>query len=144
VSRRKCPDVKDLTRIVERLGVEMRSTMPKITKQEYLVALHERYDDRITLEQQRYCLDEWSWPKARKAMQILDAEAEGLVEDRQLMLPMKLAHVKIPKALPIVVRGVPETVNAVFANIEQGDAYTLSLQGNANACIRKLTNWQSV
>jgi hypothetical protein len=88
--------------------------------------------------------DEWSWPKARKAMQILDAEAEGLVEDRQLMLPMKLAHVKIPKALPIVVRGVPETVNAVFANIEQGDAYTLSLQGNANACIRKLTNWQSV
>jgi hypothetical protein len=59
VSRRKCPDVKDLTRIVERLGVEMRSTMPKITKQEYLVALHERYDDRITLEQQRYCLDEW-------------------------------------------------------------------------------------
>jgi hypothetical protein len=68
VSRRKCPDVKDLTRIVQRLGVELRSSQATVSKAEFLVALHERYDDRITLEQQRYCVDEWSWPKARRAM----------------------------------------------------------------------------
>jgi hypothetical protein len=141
--RRKCPDVKDLTRIVERLGVEMRSNQPKVSKPEFLMTLHERYDDAITIEQLRYCVDEWAWPKARKAMQGLDAEAKGLVEARQLMLPMKLGHLKVPKALPIVVKGVPETVTAVFANIEQGDAYTASLQKNSVACIRKLTTWQS-
>jgi hypothetical protein len=135
--------VKDLRRMVQRLGVEMRSSQASVPKAEFLVALHERYGDRITLEQQRYCVDEWAWPKARKAMQRLEAQAEGLVEKRQLMLPMKMGHIKVPRALPIVINGVPETVTAVYANIEQGDAYTASLMGNSIACIRKLTTWQS-
>jgi hypothetical protein len=142
--RNRCPDVKDLKRMVQRLGVEMRASQPKVPKAEFLLALHERFDDQITLEQQRYCVDQWSWPIARKAMQTLDAEAEGLVEDRQLMLPMSMKHIKVPKALPIVVKGAPETVTSVFANITQGDAYTDSLQSNSKACINRLTNWLSV
>jgi hypothetical protein len=143
VSSRKCPDVKDLRRKVQRLGVELRTSQPRVPKAEFLVALHERLDDQITPEQQRFCLDEWSWPIARKAMQDIEAEAEGLVEDRQLMLPMSMAHLKVPKALPIVIKGVPETVTAVFATIEQGDAYTDRLKNNSIACINSLTTWQS-
>jgi hypothetical protein len=121
VSRRKCPDVKDLTRIVQRLGVELRSSQATVSKAEFLVALHERYDDRITLEQQRYCVDEWSWPKARRAMKDVAAEAEGLTEDRQMMLPLSMGHIKVPRALPIVIKGRPETVTAPFAKIPQGE-----------------------
>jgi hypothetical protein len=127
MSRRKCPDVKDLTRIVKHLGVEMRSSQRKVSKPEFLLALHERYDDQITLEQQRYCVDEWSWPIARKAMQVVNAEAEGLVEDRQLMLPLSMGHIRVPRALPIVIKGKPETVTAVFAN----DAEWYSFSANA-------------
>jgi hypothetical protein len=136
--------VKDLKRMVQRLGVELRSSRPKVPKADFLLALHERCDALITPEQMRYCLDQWSWPIGRKAMQDIEAAAEGLTEDRQLMLPMSLSHIRIPKALPIVMNGVPETVTAVFANIEQGDAYTDSLKRNSLACINRLTHWQSV
>ena len=127
MSRRKCPDVKDLKRMVVRLGVEMRSTMPTVPKAEFLLALYERFDDQITPEQQRYCLDQWSWPVARKAMQTVEAETEGMVKERQLMLPMSMKHIKVPRALPIVIKGVPETVTAVFAN----DAEWYSFSVNA-------------
>jgi hypothetical protein len=127
VSRRKCPDVKDLRRMVQHLGVELRVSQPSVPKAEFLLALHERFDDQITVEQQRYCVDKWSWPIARKAMQDVAAEAEELSEPRQLMLPLSMGHIKIPRALPIMVKGVPETVTAVFAN----DAEWYSFSVNA-------------
>jgi hypothetical protein len=119
--------VKDLRRMVVRLGVELRSSLPSVPKAEFLLALHERFDDQITVEQQRYCVDKWSWPIARKAMQDVAAEAEELSEPRQLMLPLSMGHIKIPRALPIMVKGVPETVTAVFAN----DAEWYSFSVNA-------------
>jgi hypothetical protein len=136
--------VKDLRRMVVRLGVELRSSLPSVPKAEFLLALHERFDNQITVEQQRYCVDEWSWPIARKAMKDVAAEAEGLIEDRQFMLPMSMAHIRVPRALPIIIKGKPTTVTAPFAKIPQGDAYTDSLQGNSVACINKLTDWLSV
>lgn len=144
MSSRKCPDVKDLKRIIRHLGVEMRSSQPIVEKPEYLLALHERYGDQLTPEQFGYALGEYAWPLARKAMQDVEAADEGLFEDRQMVLPMSLARVKVPKALPIVVNGVPKTVTAVFADIPQGDAYTESLKGNSQACINKLIDWLSV
>jgi hypothetical protein len=144
VSSRKCPDVKDLKRIIRHLGVEMRSSQPIVQKQEFLLALHERYGDQLTPEQFGYALGEYAWPVARKAMQDIEAADEGLFEDRQMVLPIRLAHVKVPKALPIVMDGVPQTVTSVYAGIPEGDAYTVSLQGNSQACINKLIDWLSV
>jgi hypothetical protein len=39
--------VKDLRRMVVRLGVELRSTLPNVPKAEFLLALHERFDNQI-------------------------------------------------------------------------------------------------
>jgi hypothetical protein len=144
MSGKACPDVKDLHRMVRRLAVELRSNRAEVSKPEYLLALHDRYADRITPEQQLYCVDEWAWPVARKAMKDLEAAAEGVVEDRQLTLPLSLAHIPVPKALPIDLDGVQRTVTAVYATVEDGDAYTASLQRNINACIKKLTEWLEV
>lgn len=144
MSSKKCPDVKDLRRLLCRLAVELREAQPEVTKEEYLLALHERYGALITIEQRQYALDEYGWSVARKAMKDLDAAEAGIVEDRQLVLPGSLRHVKVPRALPIELNGAQKTVSATYAGIPEGDAYTESLKGNANACFGKLTDWLEV
>lgn len=140
----KMPDIKDLRRLIRRLGIELRSSMDRVTPQEFIVALHERYDDLLTPEQIRYGFDQFAWASGRNAMKTVEAEAEDMIEGRQLVLPMSLSHVKVPKALPIDVRGEAVTVTAVTCNIEEGDLYTDSLRGNAEACFKNLTEWLSV
>jgi hypothetical protein len=144
VSIRTFPNIKELKRKVRRLGVEMRSSQPEVRKPEFLVALHERLGDIMTPEVLHFCAGEYSWPIAQRAMKDLEAEAEGLVEDRQMVLPGSWAHIPVPKALPIKINGVEKTVTAVYAGIPEGDAYTDSLQGNAEACFKKLTAWLEV
>lgn len=138
------PDIKDLRRLIRRLGIELRSSQDRVTPQDFIVALHERYDGLLTPEQIRYGFDQHAWAVGRQAMKTVEAEAENMVEARQLNLPMSLSHVKVPKALPIEVRGEAVTVTAVSCNIEEGDLYTESLRGNAEACFKSLTEWLSV
>jgi hypothetical protein len=140
----KPPDIKDLRRLLCRCGVELRLAQDRVTPDDYIVALHEQYGDALTYDMIQYGFDQYAWSVGRKAMKELEAEAEGLAEARQLVLPMSLQHVKVPKALPIEVNGKPITVTAVTAGIPEGDAYTDSLQANVNACTNKLIDWLSV
>jgi hypothetical protein len=144
MSGKKCPDIKDMQRMIRRLGVELRSRQTEVRKQDFLLALRERHGNELTTEMLAYGFDQYSWTIGRRAMKDLVAEAEGIFESRQMVLPMSMAHIPVPQALPIKIGGVEKTVTAVFADIEQGDAYTDSLQGNSNACIKKLTDWLSV
>lgn len=144
MSRRTFPNVNEVKRKVRHLGVELRSRQPEVRKPQFLLVLHEQLGDVLTPEVLRFCAGEHLWPIAQKAMKLLEAQAEGLVENRQMFLPGSLAHIPVPKALPIKINGEEKTVTAVFAGIPEGDAYTASLQRNSNSCIKKLTWWLEV
>jgi hypothetical protein len=119
----KPPDIKDLHRLLCRCGIELRSAQERVDSSDYIVALHERYGDVITHDMMVYGFDQFAWAVGKKAMKVLEAEAEGLTESRQMTLPGSLAHVSVPKALPIEVGGKMVTVTAVYATVPEGDAY---------------------
>jgi hypothetical protein len=140
----KPPDIKDLRRLLRRCGIELRSAQERVEPVDYIVALHEQYGDILTPDMILYGFDQFAWSVGKKAMKDLEAEAEGLTESRQMVLPGSLAHIKVPKALPIEINGKSITVTAVACTIVEGDAYTASLQKNINGCIENLTDWQQV
>src|SRR4051812_44278751 len=135
----KCPDVKELSRTLRAIAVELRANSHEVTQADYLRRLRERLPE-ITPEQMRYGFEQFAWATGRHALKDIQTEAERRLDPAQLVLPMAMAGLKIPLSLPIDRpdgRRVCVTTHA--ATLEDCDAYLRSLDGNIRACeVRRL------
>jgi hypothetical protein len=131
--------VKDLTRILRNIAVELRATSAEVTREDYLRRLRERLVD-VTPEQQIYGFEQFAWATGRHALKDIQTEAERRSDPAQLVLPMSMAGLKIPLSLPIDRpdgRRVCVTTHA--ATLEDCDLYDRSLGDNIRSCtVRRL------
>jgi hypothetical protein len=133
----KCPDVKELRRLISRLAIELRSTHEEVKGPQFVRAFHERYDAIVTQEQLVYCLDQVVWAAGRSALKTVGDEAAARSDPAQLPLPMSMQSLKIPLSLPIERDGERVCVTT----LRDGRDYIRSLQGNIQACMVKLTEF---
>lgn len=137
----KCPDVKELTRQIERVALDVRASTREFDKEIFLKALHERCGALFTHEQLVYCLEEYAWSVGLDATKSAVKRA-GKRDPAQLPLPMDLADLDIPLVLPIVrANGKRVCVVTMHATLEDCDAYVKGIEGNINACIKRLTEF---
>lgn len=137
----KCPDVKELRRLISRLAIELRSTHEEVKGPQFIRAFHERYDGIVTHEQLVYCLDQVVWAAGRAALKNVEDEAVARSDPAQLPLPMSMQNLKIPLSLPIERDGERVCVTTLHGRLRDGRDYIRSLQGNIQACMVKLTEW---
>lgn len=136
-----CPDVKDLRRLIKDTAVEVRSRGLEFDRTAFIDALHARYGDVLTYEQIVYGFDEFAWEEGRHYAKVLERQS-GRRDPAQLPLPMDLMELDIPAVLPIDrpngKRVCVVTMNATLADC---DAYVASIEGNINACIKRMTEF---
>ena len=135
----KCPDVKELSRTLKAIAVELRSSSVEVTREDYLRRLRERLID-ITPEQLNYGFEQFAWATGRHALKDIQTEAERRLDPAQLVLPMSMAGLKIPLSLPIDrPDGQRVCVTTRAATLEDCDLYDQSLGDNIRSCtIRRL------
>lgn len=137
--------MKDLGRLVRRVAVELRSTTTTyISPESFLKAFYEEHGDDLTDEQIRHGFEIYLYKLAKAAMQKVETEMEGMMQGRQLMLPMTMQHIKLPQAFPISRAGKQVIVPAVVATLEDCDSYTAGLQENIQDCMVKFSEWSTV
>lgn len=137
----KCPDIKELHRLISRLAIDLRSTNEIVRGPQFVRAFHERYDDAVTQEQLVYCLDKIVWKAGRSALKTVEDEARKRSDPAQLPLPMSMADLEIPLSLPIVRDGERICVTTIHGRLHDGRDYIKSLQGNIKNCMEKLTEF---
>jgi len=130
----KCPDVKQLSRILKAIAVELRATSAEVTREDYLRSVRARLDD-LTPEQLHYGFEQFAWATGRHALKDIQTEAERRLDPAQLVLPMSMAGLKIPLSLPIDrPDGRRVCVTTRAASLEDCDLYDKSLTDNIHAC----------
>lgn len=131
--------MKDLSRTLKAIAVELRASSAEVTREDYLRRLRERLID-ITPEQLHYGFEQFAWATGRHALKDIQTEAERRLDPAQLVLPMAMAGLKIPLSLPIDrPDGKRVCVTTHAAALEDCDAYLRSLDDNIRSCtIRRL------
>jgi hypothetical protein len=135
----KCPDVKELSRTLRNIAIDLRASSAEVTQTDFLRSLRERLAN-ITPEQMLYGFERFAWAVGRHALKDVQTEAERRRDPAQLTLPMSMAGLKIPLSLPIDRpdgRRVCVTTHA--ATLEDCDLYDKGLVDNIRACtVRRL------
>lgn len=135
-----CPDVKDLRRLIRDVAVELRSQRVEISRNDFIDALHAKYDDALTYEQIVFGFDEFVWDEGRSAMKKVEGAARRGAD--QLPLPLTMAGLDIPMALPIDrPDGGRTVVVTMHATLDDCEAYVTSIESNINACMKRLTEF---
>jgi hypothetical protein len=128
-------------RLIKDTAVEVRASNREFDKPIFIDELHRRYDDALTYEQIVYGFDEFAWEEGRQFSKDINTAARKR-DPAQLPLPMNLMELDIPAVLPIDrPDGKRVCVVTLHATLEDCDAYVKSIEGNINACIRKLTQF---
>jgi hypothetical protein len=137
----KCPDVKNLRRLIKQVAFDVRSVSTEFDRETFLRALHDRHGGDFTYEQIVYGFDEFAWEEGRHAAKSLERRT-GKRDPSQLTLPMGLQDLDIPGVLPIDrPDGKRTCVVTVHATLEDCDAYVASIEGNINACMKRMTEF---
>jgi hypothetical protein len=131
--------VKDLSRILRNIAIELRASSAEVTQEDYLRCLRGRLDD-LSPEQLRYGFEQFAWAQGRHALKDIQTEAERRRDPAQLSLPMSMAGLKIPLSLPVVRKnGNRVCVTTLAASLEDCDLYDQGLAENIHACtVRRL------
>jgi hypothetical protein len=137
----KYPDVKDLRRLINDTAIEVRAMSREFDKGAFITALHAKHGDAFTHEQIVYGFDEYAWEEGRHYAKLLEKKA-GKRDPAQLPLPMDMAGLDIPGVLPIDRPGGKRTcVVTMHATLADCDAYVASIEGNINACMKRMTEF---
>jgi hypothetical protein len=130
----KCPDVKDMTRLIKRLAVDMRSKSIEVRQADFLERFRAECAALLTPEQVAFTTDQYAWKIARAALKDVEDEAERETDPAQLPLPGFLSHLKIPLSLPIDRGGERICVTTIFATLQDCDDYDAGLTANIDSC----------
>jgi hypothetical protein len=91
---------KPLRDAIRETAVRLWEAGEETTPDNFLTTFHRTHGTAVTSEALRYGFDRWLVEEARDQMKRIGREAKR-VNERQLLLPLSLAHLKIPSTLQV-------------------------------------------
>jgi hypothetical protein len=129
-------DAGNLTDLIRECAIELWENGVTNADQ-FVTAFNRKFGHLLSDEQKQYCVEKWVHEAGKKMMHKVGKELRKMRGSSQYDLPMDLKRYDIPDTLTMPGRWVP-LHEADEADL---DAYQDMLQGNADECLGKITDF---